>query len=30
MSDTPGPLLEKNLFEVFGAARFSTVRDPEI
>jgi hypothetical protein len=22
MSDTPGPLLEKNLFEAFGAARF--------
>jgi hypothetical protein len=24
MSDTPGPLLEKNLFEVFGAARLGT------
>jgi len=22
MSDTPDPLLEKNLFEAFGAARF--------
>ena len=30
MSDTPGPQLEKNLFEVFVAARFSTVHDPEI
>ena len=25
MSDTPGPLLEKNLFEAIGAARFGAL-----